>query len=330
MRYLVIGIHPATGAAIPVLETVLPTRPEALSALRQLVSSEEPIVEGYDLYLVDLEAATPVLLLRAPASDESASEVSTPHAPRIAGETAASPEMSLQHEPDTEDVFAAEAELEPVVAHVSEEHPASDVSFHAPSYSEPVAPAESATDLDQDALLEALRRAADSLVQQGVEVPAPTIHEAEVTVPAATMAKETTAAEGSAPDAGDGFVADSAPQLEAESSAGPSVAEPLGVAVPPAEPATPAAEPVFPTVDVAQDLEPVRPVIMGEYPEEVSTVAVPTVSEGSTEPQVKPYEPSGELEIEAYTCKDCVYFNTCPKAGESTPAECGTFQWRSF
>lgn len=41
------------------------------------------------------------------------------------------------------------------------------------------------------------------------------------------------------------------------------------------------------------------------------------------------YEPTGDLDLSAYTCNDCVYSNTCPKVGEVTPAECGTFQWRA-
>jgi hypothetical protein len=45
---------------------------------------------------------------------------------------------------------------------------------------------------------------------------------------------------------------------------------------------------------------------------------------------VGPYEVSGELILERYTCDDCVYANTCPKVGESTPAECGSFQWKAL
>jgi hypothetical protein len=41
------------------------------------------------------------------------------------------------------------------------------------------------------------------------------------------------------------------------------------------------------------------------------------------------YEATGELKLEEYTCQDCVYSNTCPKVGQTTPAECGSFQWRS-
>ena len=41
------------------------------------------------------------------------------------------------------------------------------------------------------------------------------------------------------------------------------------------------------------------------------------------------YEAGGDLDLSAYTCSDCVYVNTCPKVGQLTPQECGSFQWRS-
>jgi hypothetical protein len=42
----------------------------------------------------------------------------------------------------------------------------------------------------------------------------------------------------------------------------------------------------------------------------------------------KAYEPGG-LDIAAYTCDDCVYVETCPKARQEGPATCGSFQWKS-
>ena len=41
------------------------------------------------------------------------------------------------------------------------------------------------------------------------------------------------------------------------------------------------------------------------------------------------YTPAGDLDLDGYTCDDCVYVNTCPKVGQSTPKECGSFQWKS-
>jgi hypothetical protein len=42
----------------------------------------------------------------------------------------------------------------------------------------------------------------------------------------------------------------------------------------------------------------------------------------------KVYEP-GEVNIDAYTCDDCVYVGTCPKHHEDSPSTCGSFQWKA-
>lgn len=92
-----------------------------------------------------------------------------------------------------------------------------------------------------------------------------------------------------------------------------------------------------------------RPVILGDYADEVAPVdadgqrldAVPVEAGGLSpavtpafgiepEPTVEPgYESTGDLDLGGYTCDDCVYSNTCPKVGQATPADCGSFQWRS-
>jgi len=80
-------------------------------------------------------------------------------------------------------------------------------------------------------------------------------------------------------------------------------------------------------------------VILGDYGEipsdEVSAVFEEPggAGEGASKDEASTpelgYEASGLLDMSAYTCSDCIYSNTCPKVGEVTPAECGTFQWRS-
>jgi hypothetical protein len=52
--------------------------------------------------------------------------------------------------------------------------------------------------------------------------------------------------------------------------------------------------------------------------------------EAPVEPPEAPkvYEPGG-LDISTYTCDDCVYVETCPKAKQDGPATCGSFQWKS-
>ena len=66
-----------------------------------------------------------------------------------------------------------------------------------------------------------------------------------------------------------------------------------------------------------------KPVIMGDYD-------TPGLKDDVTHEDAGPgYEAAGDLDLETYTCDDCVYSNTCPKVGQSTPAECGSFQWKS-
>ncbi|MDO8847991.1 MAG: hypothetical protein Q7W51_06360 [Coriobacteriia bacterium] len=89
------------------------------------------------------------------------------------------------------------------------------------------------------------------------------------------------------------------------------------------------------TVTIAEDLvsedaeaeveEPAAAAVLEE--DEAAPVAeaddsTPSVPEGG-------YEATGELKLDEYTCQDCVYANTCPKVGQTAPAECGSFQWRT-
>ena len=36
-----------------------------------------------------------------------------------------------------------------------------------------------------------------------------------------------------------------------------------------------------------------------------------------------------EIDIDSWTCEDCIYVLTCEKSGTLRPAECGSFQWRA-
>jgi hypothetical protein len=55
----------------------------------------------------------------------------------------------------------------------------------------------------------------------------------------------------------------------------------------------------------------------------------PSAVDGSPEDAAEHgYEP-GALNMNKYTCDDCVYANTCPNKDQKAPAECGSFQWKS-
>jgi hypothetical protein len=60
---------------------------------------------------------------------------------------------------------------------------------------------------------------------------------------------------------------------------------------------------------------------------DVRIQAPATVSDAPSAEE-KAYEPGG-LDIASYTCDDCVYVETCPKARQEGPATCGSFQWKS-
>lgn len=336
MGFLVIGIDRNTGAAVLLTETPLPTRKSAIDALETLAASDQSDLASYDIVLVDLDAGIPIIVVQPPQSPVAALEAEAaderPLLHAMEPEAAAGPESAAGVEPEAvpplagldelaadaaypadEAAFAADAfaALEEPSAPVeieagseageealAEPAPADAAGWEPPAYGIPPAAAEpepepivaeeqapSPAASDEQGLLDALRRAADSLIQQGIEVPEPGGQEA----PAPVEAADALAVEEAIP-----------------------VAEPMGVVE------TPPAEPAPSEADLASVVEPVRPVIMGEYPETVQPA----------EPQ--PYQPAGDLEIAAYTCDDCVYSNTCPKAGESSPADCGTFQWRSF
>lgn len=79
-------------------------------------------------------------------------------------------------------------------------------------------------------------------------------------------------------------------------------------------------EPVSEPVALADDEFVPKPVIMGDYGNTTVVPDAPTVA----------YEPAGDLSLTDYTCSDCIYSNTCPKVNESTPAECGSFQWKAL
>ncbi|MHB1323031.1 MAG: hypothetical protein ACYCXZ_01630 [Coriobacteriia bacterium] len=75
-----------------------------------------------------------------------------------------------------------------------------------------------------------------------------------------------------------------------------------------------------------------KPVILGDY----ADVATPAATDPDIILPVKTvpvletgYAATGDLDLAGYTCQDCIYSNTCPKVGQSSPKDCGSFQWRS-
>ncbi len=80
--------------------------------------------------------------------------------------------------------------------------------------------------------------------------------------------------------------------------------------------------------EAVDDAEPMLAAAVVAEPQGVLEASAPDGEEpggGATE---RVYEP-GALNMNEYTCADCVYINTCPNHDQKKPAECGSFQWKS-
>ncbi len=104
----------------------------------------------------------------------------------------------------------------------------------------------------------------------------------------------------------------------------PTVEDPPALEVPPEM----AAEiPTPPIVDEKAPAEIAEAPAENEKPETPDLLTEAGTEDESTAPGFE----GGDSDIADLTCEDCVYMNTCPKIekGESDPASCGSFQWKS-
>jgi hypothetical protein len=336
MRFFLVGRHRESGDVRIVSERTFATRQEALDSL-STVERTDAAFDDSDLFVVDLEAVTPVVVYRPTAHIAPAAPSEEPIA----------------------DAWVAPVE-EPV-----------DEALSA-GLLEPV---DEVTDdlavvrAGDDGLAEALRRAASRMEAEGIQ-PAATIEEV---IAAQTTDAEATVVEPAAEPAPDDALADELEALAGVAAVGMS--EPLAeepddeqAASWPWEPSAESAAPVVvePASElyrpsgieepaaVASDMLPSpaddfipRPVIMGDYPERDDFVTVEEADAPAAEPEpidvtltsldpvtasdadVPAYQPAS-IDMGSYTCEDCVYAGTCPKAGQDRPATCGSFQWKSM
>lgn len=307
MRFFLVARDRSTGDVRLMSDGTYATRDEALGVLRASGSSRDLDVD--DLFVVDLDAVTPVVMYQAPASAPA------PLVAEVLEESIADVwEAPDEAEPAASQEETAAAAAEPVAADSSPEIEDRDAVS-----AQPVEVEETADDL-----ADALRRAASQMEGAGIvappsvedyaianadaalEEPAPVLPapaeeadawpwEAERTV---TETQETTASRVPAlevvrtPDA-------ETPEL------GPPVYVPVGIE-----------EPGLEEISLLTPAEPSAP----DEPADVDTTSV-------EETPAKAYEP-GDLGVSAYTCDDCVYVATCPKNHQEGPATCGAFQWK--
>lgn len=326
------------GLRLPVSGTFA-TREEALAALSAAAASGDATVTGSQLYVVDLEATVPVLVIPA-------AEVTVPTI-------------------DSESAEAATAE------------PVSPAAADEPEPGTP--PAGESGAIEQGvSLAEALKRAASSLEESGIRAPESVgiledddqgMQDVPEREDVAAVTNEEVDEQHESEIAAQAYIAPGLRDLPVVTA----VAEPMSAPIEWPWANVEAYEPdeeesgrEFESGSASEDVDtliasapPVgedaylpKPVILGDYgdttADEVSAVfrkpapadevsaafrKPAAAHEGASEdgPSVpgQGYEVSGSLDMSAYTCNDCIYSNTCPKVGEVTPAECGTFQWRS-
>jgi hypothetical protein len=298
-------------------------------------------------------------------AEEPTAPVETPEEP-VAEEPVAEDlvvEEPVEGEPVVEEPVAEEPAEEESTVEPTADEIAADVAVEeavlegpaplwVPDESAPIAEAE------PDGLADALRRAATRLESEGIVAP-PSVEEfaARGSLGARTGESdvEVAAAEQADPEAVPVSTEVEEP-TDVEVAAAPGVAafEPVGIA-------EPGLEDVVVLTPVDESLP--RPLIVGEYAidsvtdaedltlseieelagrlegaavaqpadddESITDLLAEPTPEAPVEPvEEKVYEPGG-LDISSYSCEDCVYVVTCPKAKQESPATCGSFQWKS-
>jgi len=285
-----------------VVQGVFPTPEAARDALGEALADGSVPLLG-DVCVADLDAATPVLvvLIGAPRATEEAP--AAPEVDNAAGQAFEAIEVSEVVSAEASPVAEVEAP-EVVEFDIADELSAGDYTVLEPVSAEaPVSDGWDAAALGIQespgaSLADALRRATVSLEEEGIVAPASieSVAIADLEWPSVT-----------------------ADPLGAFSSMGSLE-----------EPAVEAAAIIKNAPAEGEDAYLPRPVILGDYPDVPSvTAGGPVETDASAPGSDIEFAVSGDLQLESYTCDDCVYSNTCPKVGKTAPADCGAFQWRS-
>lgn len=331
------------------------TRKDALDELARQTS--DPAFSDWDaeVFVVDIDQATPVLLVRPSAEHEPTEQrvVSTQDEPEA---------EALHDDPDLTAVLRKLAEEEDAGPSGVEEAALNLVSAAAtveavdPAWADAVMSTVDEPDGSDDEVLVEVDDAiepespaivpAERSVRQVVEQAAAEFEASGVRVPMSVRAPDAVEESGSAEDEAEAedTEEDSSAALESPSPSTPwpwseqpaDVAEPdilLGLDEPLAEAEEPpeeAKEP--PTQAEEQDAEAERPETPGAEPDEAGTSDFIELDE-ATIPEPPAIEPPGYRSEDAaaqagMSCEDCIYVETCPHKGEQDPASCGSFQWR--
>jgi hypothetical protein len=322
MKLVLMSSDGSTGELILISSRSFADRDGAFAELRRALSSGEADV-SCDLYLLDLDAAAPIVIMVAPVEAETVP-------------------LETQVEP-VEETFAAAvleeaadepsaAEVAPIVAETGQEPPSAGMPEEAEEPGswmlgavEPVEETPVAKEYREDA---AAPVAEETASEKAAPVPMVVEHHAELLAVAESEAASVTAPE--------------APLAESEAPAATTVEEPVAedaAAVVPVAPlqwpwetgeeavgeaaaAQDAGEPAV------ADAVPAGAAPLGVVDPQGVTAAVAAGARPQEPADDRSYEP-GALNMNEYTCADCVYVNTCPNQHQKAPAACGSFQWKS-
>lgn len=331
MRFFLVGRDRVSGAVRIVSEQPLASRQEAIDSLASSVAGVDDLTAS-DYFVVDLESVTPVVLYREPDASPAAEEIE-PIAD--AWETPGG-EASVLLEP-VDDVPGNAA------AHFSEGDLASALRRAATSMEgegvvpaatvEEVLAAESTGAIDEAATNDVLAAELDALASIAAVTMTTGANEDEAVVaapdeefvvePVATEAApwpwESEPADESASPSVEDAASDAGEASEQDDVSPAALASIIDEESPPglSDVLAPSLLPLTPD-------EPSKDA--GVEPVDDLLSMTPDEAEAESEPMI--YEPQA-IDMDSYTCEDCVYVSTCPKAGQDSPASCGSFQWKS-
>jgi hypothetical protein len=303
-----------------IVPTVFSNRHEALAEMSRI--SGEGALDADEVFVVDLDSATPVLILAPPPSSGAEMPSESVEDLPVSDED----DVIVESDEDASVPDVADLDIEPAAVVEVEEAIAEAVLADAelPIEQEPEAETEPVEQEFEEELEEEPEPDADDTESAelaeagGIEDPAVATPEPEpvaqswpwdttpeVAEAVGPMTEVPVDEEDELPEEVSGLLAD----LE---EIVPTVDSPLEEEPPAQAPSAPPA--------AQEDSAPLR--VVEESPAE------PPAEEPASEEPSKGYE-AGASDITTLTCDDCIYLNTCPKKGESDPSSCGSFQWRS-
>jgi hypothetical protein len=345
--------------------TLFSTRAEALAEISRLSAGDG--IDADEVFLVDIDAAMPVLIVPQPATAEAphATAEETLHAPEETSDATAASESTTpasvlevetaiaeavlagSEAPETE----AEVPQAPEEASDEEQVPAADLSI-----AEDETPEEPSDDAGAEAPEETEAATAGAPQSWPWDVQVPIEEETLLVVEESVEIATVPSADLSEPPQEVDEAAESLPIDTGPASEDREFSED--------EPTSDEVEPEAEPEEIPDEVEPEPELEVADsddvpLPDEVSGLLadleelVPAVSvasaareaaptkrsepaSGSLDPEpALPEEPprayeAGSSDITELTCEDCIYLNTCPKKDESDPSSCGSFQWKSI